>query len=139
MGDLVTVARCYGAGEAAVIWSLLDQHGIYCVRIGANHLTAQPQLMIAMQGIELRVAEEDVPDVLALLAHASTDETYEMCPACGSSRVFRQASYLNLLFCLVLGMLGGLAALVMTRPTARRYCHHCRHWWRAEKSGTVAE
>ena len=147
MGDLVTIARCYGNGEAAVIWSLLDQHGIYCVPMGAQHLSTQPWLMIALQGIEVRVAAEDAEDALAVLGHASADDTYESCLECGSARVFRQASFLNLMFCLVVGLGWGLAfwslyalpVLAMQRRTRRRYCHDCRAWWRAEKSGTATD
>ncbi len=147
MGDLVTIARCWGNGEAAVIWSLLDQHGINCVPTGAQHLSVQPWLMIALQGIEVRVAAEDAEEAMALLGHASADDTYESCPDCGSTRVFRQASFLNLLLCLVVGLGSGLLfwssyplpVLAMKRPTRRRHCHDCRHWWRAKKSGMAAD
>ncbi|MGE0667305.1 MAG: hypothetical protein AB7O49_12170 [Sphingomonadales bacterium] len=140
MGDLVTIARCYGNGEAAVIWSLLDQHAIFCVPMGAHHLSAQPWTMMALQGIELRVPAQDAEDARSILAHAGAEETYETCPACGSSRIFRQASFLNLLFCLVVGLGWGLLfvssyalpVLAARRPTRRRHCQDCDTWWRAE-------
>lgn len=68
-GDrFVTVAWVYDRCELALLLSLFEARGIWVVQVGAQHVSVDWTLTLALGGIALRVRAADAPAALALLA-----------------------------------------------------------------------
>jgi hypothetical protein len=63
-----TVAYVYNPSDLAILISLFENEGIHVLPIGRLHAAAQPGLVTALGGTELRVHHDDLEDARALLA-----------------------------------------------------------------------
>jgi len=65
---LETIAYVYSPSDLAVLLSLFENADISVFGVGRGHASAQPGLVTALGGVQLRVHVEDLDEASALLA-----------------------------------------------------------------------
>ncbi|QCR24711.1 DUF2007 domain-containing protein [Pontibacter sp. SGAir0037] len=144
---LVTIANLNEPTEAHILKGRLEAEGIQCF-IGDEHIVAaQPFYSVAVGGVKLKVAEEDVEEARAILAdiQEGTNE-YDLedvelappmqehlaeavtCPSCGSDHV-KEERYSKTVFSLSYLLFGFPLPFV----NKKYKCYNCSFVWKSEK------
>jgi len=105
-----TVAIVYSLPELAVLLGLFAQHDIPTAVVGAGHAAVNPQLMVALGGVTIRVPQELAGDARTLLAEIAER------PAAMRPRLIDNVA-LNALM-VVLACVLGVAPIPPTRAAA---------------------
>jgi len=137
MSKLVVAAELLDANEAHIARGFLLSNGIPAVVFDQATAAVGWHLSFALQGLRLMVPGEFLDNSRKLLANGPSadvvDGDWERCPACQSTNVFRPASILAGLACLIAG---GIPTAVVTN---RRHCQSCGEDWTAENEPELPE
>lgn len=116
----VTIKSFYSGVDAHVAAGLLADNGIEAHLTDEAQTSWLPHAAYALGGVRLQVHNHDVERALELLA----EPTDPVCPACGSRRVHRGATFK--LSCLLLALVSNA---VRRASGSTLECDSCGHRW----------
>jgi hypothetical protein len=133
---LVTVATFTNPLEAHIVRGRLESEGVTAFVAHEHHIWANWFLSVALGGVKLQVAPDDVSRAREILRADRRGEFEDLlvdehppppqplCPACSSADIRRARSSRNLsLFA------AGLASLPLPYTNIRMHCSSCGHSW----------
>jgi hypothetical protein len=130
MRDLCVAARFFDLPSAMVARSYLESNGLFAVTPEYYFASVNWHMTFALPGLRVMVRQEDLSAAQALL-HRPPEKGWELCPSCGSDKIYRSKSWpWAALSFLILILAHAATAFVQT--TARRRCLSCDHRWTDE-------
>jgi hypothetical protein len=123
-------ARYFDLPSAMVARSYLESNGLFAVTPDYNFGSVNWHMTFALSGMRVMVREEDLTAAQELL-NQNPENGWEICPSCGSDRIYRGKS---LLYCAIsiLTFLLAQAPTAFVKNTVRRRCLICDHKWKDE-------
>lgn len=124
-----TVATFENAAEAHILKAKLESEGVECFLFDENTVSINPLYNISVGGIKLKVHQEDVPKVQAILHEVNstsyTNDANEVitCPNCGSTDLYAGFPSMKSLK----GILSAIVMfLMMTLPIYVKRVYSCK-------------
>ncbi len=135
--SLITFKTCLDLGEAHVLRSLLDAHGIP-VYLASEHMASAYPSLGYLEAIPVQIRESDRARADAVMADvavmpnraAEVADDPDFCPNCGSTHVFRFSGTVKRYF--------GLAVMEQEIDSKWRLCKQCEHKFRLGASRLAA-
>ena len=134
---LVTFKTCLDLGEAHVLRSLLDAHGIPVYLAGEHMISTYPSLGF-LEAIPVQIMSSDMARARAVMAGvavlpnkaAELADDPDFCPKCGSTHVFRFSGPVKRFM--------GLVQVDQPQDSPWRACMQCQHRFKPGASRVMA-